>query len=86
MESALWAAVKAHRPRVHVRNRTYPVKLQDNAGQHIFLEQEDRDKIYRLLIEATVRFAYHVHSCWLMGNPAHPALQFGGIPRSRGMP
>ena len=75
----------ARKPRVHVPGGIYHVMLRGNGGQDIFFASEDREEIYRLLREGTVRFEYRVHAYCLMTNHLHLAVEVGQIPLSRGM-
>jgi putative transposase len=75
----------ARKPRIHVPGGLYHVILRGNAGQPVFLNDDDRYRFYLLLQEGTCRFGYRVHAFCLMTSHIHLALQAGDIPLSHGM-
>lgn len=75
----------ARKPRIHLPGGLYHVIFRGNAGQPVFLNDDDRFRFYLLLQEGTARFGYRVHAFCLMTNHIHLALQCGDIPLQRGM-
>ena len=75
----------ARKPRIHLPGGIYHVIFRGNAGQPVFLFDDDRYRFYLLLQEGTCRFGYRIHAFCLMTNHIHLVLQSGEIPLSRGM-
>jgi putative transposase len=73
----------ARKPRIHYPGAAYHVILRGNAGQPIFVDDEDRSRLYRLLREGVERFGHRIHAFCLMNNHVHLALQVGDIALSR---
>ena len=73
----------ARKPRVHLPGGLYHVILRGNGGQDIFLEDEDRYRLYLLLQEGTERYGHRIHAFCLMTNHIHLALQVRKVPLSK---
>lgn len=73
----------ARKQRIHYPGALYHVILRGNAGQDVFLEDEDRYRFCLLLQEGTERFHYRIHAFCLMTNHIHLVIQVADIPLSR---
>ena len=73
----------ARKPRLHFSGAVYHVMLRGNAGQSIFLEDEDREHFYALIADGVERFGHRIHGFCLMGNHVHFALQVADVPLSK---
>jgi len=73
----------ARKPRIHYPGAVHHVILRGNAGQPIFVDDEDRARLYLLLREGVERFGHRIHAFCLMNNHIHLALQVGDITLSR---
>jgi REP element-mobilizing transposase RayT len=73
----------ARKPRIHLDGALYHVMLRGNAGQPIFLIDEDRDAFEHLVAEGVARFGHRIHAyCW-MANHVHLAVQVAETPLSK---
>lgn len=73
----------ARKPRVHMPGGFYHVILRGNSGQNIFIDDEDRYRLYLLLQEGIERYEHRIHAFCLMTNHIHLALQVAKIPLSK---
>lgn len=73
----------ARKPRLHVPGGCYHVILRGNGGQDIFLQNEDRFRLYLLLQEGVERFGHRIHAFCLMTNHLHLAVQVEKTPLSK---
>jgi len=73
----------ARKPRIHLPGGFYHVMLRGNAGQEIFLTDEDRYHLYLLMQEGVERFGHRIHAFCCMSNHIHLAIQVADIPLSR---
>jgi len=73
----------ARKPRIHLPGGFYHVMLRGNAGQDIFLTDEDRYHLYLLMQEGVERFGHRIHAFCCMSNHIHLAIQVADIPLSR---
>lgn len=73
----------ARKPRIHADGALYHVMLRGNAGQSIFLVDDDRDAFEALVADGVSRFGHRIHAyCW-MGNHVHLAIQVADTPLSK---
>lgn len=73
------------KPRIHFPGAVYHVMLRGNAGQDIFIDDEDRTQLSLLMQQCVERFNCRIHAFCLMSNHVHLAIQVGTIPLSRFM-
>jgi len=73
----------ARKPRIHLPGGFYHVMLRGNAGQDIFLTDEDRYHFYLLMQEGVERFAHRIHAFCCMSNHIHLVIQVADISLSR---
>ncbi len=59
--------------------------LRGNAGQTIFLCDDDWHHLYLLVQEGIARFGYRVHAFCCMSNHIHFVIQVGEVPLSKVM-
>jgi len=78
-----YPSLMARKPRIHVDGALYHVMLRGNAGQSIFLIDDDRDAFEALVADGISRFGHRIHAyCW-MGNHVHLAIQVADTPLSK---
>jgi len=58
----------ARKPRIHFPGGVYHVIIRGNAGQNIFLSDDDRYHFLLLLQEGIARFGHRIHAFCLMSN------------------
>jgi len=73
----------ARKPRVHVPGAIHHVMLRGNAGQPIFADDTDRQRLCELLADGVERFDHRIHAYCLMGNHLHLAIEVGQVSLSR---
>jgi len=73
----------ARKPRIHIPGGIYHVMIRGNAGQDIFLSNDDRCHFLLLIQEGVGRFGCRVHAFCLMDNHVHLAIQVSDMPLSK---
>lgn len=71
------------KPRIHFPGAVYHVMLRGNAGQDIFVDDEDRTRLTLLMQQCVERFKCRIHAFCLMSNHIHLAIQVDSIHLSR---
>jgi len=69
-------------PRLHVPGAVHHVTLRGNHSQDIFFVREDRQRMSKLLADATTRFDARIHAYCYMTNHIHVLVQVGDDPLS----
>ena len=73
----------SRRPRVQFPGALFHVMLRGNNGQGIFIDDEDRTHLGRIVGDGVRRYSHRIHAfCW-MSNHLHLAMQCGRVPMSR---
>jgi REP element-mobilizing transposase RayT len=76
-------AVMARKPRLHVPGGLYHVMLRGNAGQALFVDDEDCYHLYLLIQQGVERYGHRIHGFCCMTNHIHLAIQVAEEPLSR---
>jgi putative transposase len=71
------------RPRIHFPGALFHIMLRGNNGQQIFVDDEDRIHLGRIVGDGVRRYGHRIYAyCW-MSNHLHLAMQCGRVPMSR---
>lgn len=72
----------ARRERIHFPGALYHVILRGNAGDQVFFDDLDRQRLYLIIQFAVERFRCRIHAFCLMRNHLHLVVQVDDIPLS----
>jgi len=73
----------ARRPRTHIPGGLYHVILRGNAGNAIFKEDQDYNRLCLLIKIGIERYSHRIHAFCFMSNHIHFAIQVAQTPLSR---
>ena len=73
----------ARKPRIHVPGGLYHVILRGNAGNAIFKEDQDYDRLCLLIQLGIEKYSHRIHAFCFMTNHIHLVIQVAHIPLSK---
>jgi putative transposase len=73
----------ARKPRIHIPGGLYHVILRGNAGNAIFKEHQDYNRLCLLIQIGIERYSHRIHAFCFMTNHIHFAIQVAQIPLSK---
>ena len=73
----------ARKPRIHIPGGLYHVILRGNAGNAIFNEDQDYNRLCLLIQIGIERYSHRIHAFCFMTNHIHFAIQVAHIPLSK---